>query len=88
MAPPPRPSLLERLRDPSERLLGALLLAPTFALLALIVAYVGVVKYMADDMLVMSEGAIVERGDSDAIYADPQHEYTKKLLSAVPKLAA
>ena len=39
MTPPPRPSLLERLRDPSERLLGALLLAPTFALLALIVAY-------------------------------------------------
>ncbi|GCL64998.1 carbohydrate ABC transporter permease [Pseudaquabacterium pictum] len=39
MTPVPRPSLLERLRDPSERLLGALLLAPTFALLALIVAY-------------------------------------------------
>jgi ABC-type sugar transport system permease subunit len=39
VTPPPRPSLLERLRDPSERLLGALLLAPTFALLALIVAY-------------------------------------------------
>ena len=44
-----------------------------------------VVKYMADDMLVMSEGAIVERGDSDAIYADPQHEYTRKLLSAIPR---
>ena len=43
-----------------------------------------VVKYMADDMLVMSEGAIVERGESDAIYADPQHEYTRKLLSAIP----
>ncbi len=44
-----------------------------------------VVKYMADDMLVMSEGAIVERGDSDAIYADPQHEYTRRLLSAIPR---
>jgi peptide/nickel transport system ATP-binding protein len=44
-----------------------------------------VVKYMADDMLVMSEGAIVERGESDAIYADPQHEYTRKLLSAIPR---
>jgi peptide/nickel transport system ATP-binding protein len=43
-----------------------------------------VVKYMADDMLVMSEGAIVERGESDAIYTDPQHEYTRKLLSAIP----
>ncbi len=44
-----------------------------------------VVKYMADDMLVMSEGEIVERGDSDAIYADPKHEYTRKLLSAIPR---
>ena len=43
-----------------------------------------VVKYMADDMLVMSEGAIVERGASDAIYADPQHDYTRRLLSAIP----
>jgi len=44
-----------------------------------------VVKYMADDMLVMSEGAIVERGTSDAIYADPQHDYTRRLLSAIPR---
>jgi peptide/nickel transport system ATP-binding protein len=44
-----------------------------------------VVKYMADDMLVMSEGEIVERGGSDAVYADPQHEYTRKLLSAIPR---
>jgi peptide/nickel transport system ATP-binding protein len=44
-----------------------------------------VVKYMADDMLVMSEGAIVERGASDAVYADPQHDYTRRLLSAIPR---
>ena len=44
-----------------------------------------VVKYMADDMLVMSAGEIVERGASEAIYANPQHEYTRKLLSAVPR---
>jgi len=44
-----------------------------------------VVKYMADDMLVMSAGAIVERGSSEAIYADPQHDYTRKLLSAIPR---
>jgi len=30
-------------------------------------------------------GAIVARGESDAIYADPQHEYTRKLLSAIPR---
>jgi peptide/nickel transport system ATP-binding protein len=44
-----------------------------------------VVKYMADDMLVMNEGAIVERGAADAIYADPQNEYTRKLMNAIPR---
>jgi len=44
-----------------------------------------VVKYMADDILVMSQGAIVERGTSDAIYEAPQHEYTRKLLAAIPR---
>jgi peptide/nickel transport system ATP-binding protein len=43
-----------------------------------------VVKYMADDMLVMHEGAIVERGSAEAIYEAPQHEYTKKLLRSIP----
>ncbi len=38
MTTPPHPSLIERLRDPSERTLAVLLLAPAFALLALIVA--------------------------------------------------
>jgi peptide/nickel transport system ATP-binding protein len=44
-----------------------------------------VVKYMADDMLVMNQGAIVERGPADAIYADPQNEYTRKLMTAIPR---
>jgi peptide/nickel transport system ATP-binding protein len=44
-----------------------------------------VVKYMADDMLVMNQGAIVERGSADAIYADPQNEYTRKLMNAIPR---
>jgi peptide/nickel transport system ATP-binding protein len=43
-----------------------------------------VVKYMADDMLVMHEGAIVERGPADAIYESPQHEYTRRLLRSIP----
>ena len=43
-----------------------------------------VVKYMADDMLVMHDGAIVERGPAEAIYESPQHEYTKKLLRSIP----
>jgi peptide/nickel transport system ATP-binding protein len=43
-----------------------------------------VVKYMADDMLVMHDGAIVERGSAEAIYESPQHEYTRKLLRSIP----
>jgi peptide/nickel transport system ATP-binding protein len=44
-----------------------------------------VVKYMADDMLVMSNGEIVERGLSEAIYENPQHDYTKRLLGSIPR---
>ncbi|MEW5879260.1 MAG: dipeptide ABC transporter ATP-binding protein [Pseudomonadota bacterium] len=44
-----------------------------------------VVRYMADDIVVMNQGAIVERGSSEAIYADPKHEYTKKLLASIPR---
>ncbi|MGH6623028.1 MAG: dipeptide ABC transporter ATP-binding protein, partial [Burkholderiaceae bacterium] len=44
-----------------------------------------VVKYMADDMLVMNQGEIVERGSAESIYADPQNDYTKKLLAAIPR---
>jgi peptide/nickel transport system ATP-binding protein len=44
-----------------------------------------VVRTMADDVLVMHSGEVVERGSSDAIYADPQHDYTKRLLASVPR---
>ena len=43
-----------------------------------------VVKFMSDMMAVMSAGKIVEYGPSDAIYANPQHEYTRKLIAAIP----
>lgn len=44
-----------------------------------------VVKYMADDILVMNQGEIVERGSAEQIYADPQHPYTRQLLAAIPR---
>ncbi len=44
-----------------------------------------VVKYMADDMLVMSKGEIVERGLAEDIYRNPRHAYTKQLLQAIPR---
>jgi peptide/nickel transport system ATP-binding protein len=44
-----------------------------------------VVKYMADDILVMNQGEIVERGSAEQIYAAPQHPYTQQLLAAIPR---
>ncbi|HYY61509.1 MAG TPA: dipeptide ABC transporter ATP-binding protein, partial [Burkholderiales bacterium] len=44
-----------------------------------------VVKYMSDEVLVMREGEVVERGTPEAIFASPQHDYTKKLIAAIPR---
>lgn len=44
-----------------------------------------VVKYMSDQVLVMNKGKIEEIADADALYANPQKEYTKKLIEAIPK---
>ena len=45
-----------------------------------------VVSYLADDVAVMHQGVIVESGSALDVLQNPQHDYTKKLLSAVPKL--
>jgi peptide/nickel transport system ATP-binding protein len=44
-----------------------------------------VVKYISDEIMVMTQGAIVEIANSDDIYRHPKHSYTQKLLSAIPK---
>ncbi|MGO4817226.1 ABC transporter ATP-binding protein [Flavobacterium sp. W22_SRS_FP1] len=44
-----------------------------------------VVKYMSDQVLVMNKGKIEEIADADELYANPQNEYTKKLIDAIPK---
>ena len=43
-----------------------------------------VVRYMADQVMVMRQGAVVELADAEALYRDPQHPYTKGLLAAIP----
>lgn len=43
-----------------------------------------VVKYMSDQVLVMNKGKIEEIADADELYANPQMEYTKKLIEAIP----
>ena len=44
-----------------------------------------VVKFMADQLLVMKDGKIEEIGDADEIYANPTKEYTQKLIKSIPK---
>ena len=44
----------------------------------------GVVKHMCDELFIMYRGRFVETGKSEDIYANPQHIYTKRLLSAIP----
>ena len=45
-----------------------------------------VVEHISDEVLVMTQGKIVEQATADAIYNNPQHPYTKRLLEAVPSL--
>ncbi len=43
-----------------------------------------VVRYIADDVMVISKGEAVEQGTREAIFADPQHAYTRQLFAATP----
>ena len=43
-----------------------------------------VVRQLADDVLVMQQGRVVERGSVDAVFAAPQTDYTRSLLDAIP----
>lgn len=56
------------------------------ASILLITHNMGVVADLADKVAVMFNGKLVEVGDVRQIFANPQHEYTKKLLAAVPKI--
>jgi peptide/nickel transport system ATP-binding protein len=43
-----------------------------------------VVRYMADEVMVMKDGEVVEIAGPDELYAHPKHPYTKLLLSSMP----
>jgi peptide/nickel transport system ATP-binding protein len=47
---------------------------------------IGQACYLADRVLVMEHGVMVEQGRTDEVIFNPQHEYTKRLLADVPKL--
>ena len=71
--------ILELLRNLRDRLNSAIIL---------ITHDLGVVADLADHIIVMKDGKIVERGTIEDIYYRPQHEYTKQLLAAVPHLGS
>lgn len=47
-----------------------------------------IVEYLCEEVIVMHEGSVVERGTADAIFASPQAAYTQALLDAVPVIPA
>jgi peptide/nickel transport system ATP-binding protein/oligopeptide transport system ATP-binding protein len=59
-----------------------------FGIAYLFIAHdLAVVEHISDHVLVMHHGKIVESASAEAIYNDPQNEYTKTLLSAVPSIS-
>ena len=44
-----------------------------------------VVKFMSDDMMVMKNGQVMESGNAEEMYKNPQSEYTRELLDAIPE---
>ena len=46
----------------------------------------GVVKHIADRVMVMYRGHVVEEGTRDEIFSHPKHDYTKLLLSSIPRI--
>ena len=45
-----------------------------------------VVKYMSNRVIIMKSGEMVEYGDSDEVFSNPQTEYTKNLIDSIPKI--
>ena len=46
----------------------------------------GVVRSLCDDVIVLHEGRVVERGTTEDVFRNPGHDYTQRLLRAVPRL--
>ena len=56
--------------------------------IVLITHNMGVVADLADRVAVMHDGVVVEQGETRAVFASPQDDYTRSLLAAVPRLDA
>ncbi|CAI9406609.1 ABC transporter ATP-binding protein [Aestuariimicrobium sp. T2.26MG-19.2B] len=71
--------ILKLMRDLRERVDAGIIL---------ITHDMGVVADMADTIIVMKDGVVVEHGTSQQIFGDPQHPYTRQLLASVPHLGS
>ena len=47
-----------------------------------------VVKSISDEVMVLNQGLIVENNTADNVFSNPQNEYTRKLISSVPRINA
>ncbi len=47
-----------------------------------------VVRHLCDEVVVLREGRIVERGTPDVLFRSPGHPYTRELVAAVPRVAS
>lgn len=59
-----------------------------FGLTYLLISHnLAVIRHMCDDIGVMQRGKLVEVGDAQAVLDDPQHQYTRDLMAAIPDIA-
>jgi len=71
--------IMEKLRELKSQLRMAILL---------ITHNFGIIDGIADNVVVMFRGDIVEYGDTRRVLSNPQHAYTKALIDCIPKLGA
>ena len=61
-------------------------LQKTFGLTLIFISHdLSVIRFLADQVLVMADGAVVEHGACEQVYQNPQHPITRSLLAAVPR---